>query len=293
MGDRPLFVRGLDGTTRTIMVSLDITVAVLLTLALDNSSARVPSGYLRYGHHVLNPNCTASDYGIQARDTLTAHMRLRGGPAVSDGTTNTQPVTGLATTADVSTGEEDAGHTPVLPIDECDRARRQRVRERRKFLPQKACSPSECTSITAICPDQWATVQSAIQSLGKSQAHHLTFLRSCGSPKRKDAQLADWKIIGGQYRALIPLTSPCPVKNHKQSTCWLKAAVILLHPLANLYRNFHEELLKLCPSGSQTAPQQELRHARLCYKCSTTLVHHGFYGTRYLLQTNCWSSCSA
>ena len=248
MGDAPLFVRGLDGTTRTIMVSLDITVAGLLTLVLDHSS-----GYLCHGHHVLNPDYNASDYGIQARDTLTAHMRLRGGPAVPDGTTTMQPATGLATTAEVCTGGEDAGHTPVPTIDKSDRARRRRARERGKSQSQEAYSPSERTSITAICPDQWATVQSAIHALANSQAHHLTLLRSCGSFKRKDAQLADWKIIGGQYRALIPLTSPCPVLNHKKSTCWLKAAVILLHPLATLYQNSRDELMNSCPSGSQPA----------------------------------------
>ena len=40
--DTPLFMRGLDRTTTTIItVSLDITVAVLLILALDNYRLRV------------------------------------------------------------------------------------------------------------------------------------------------------------------------------------------------------------------------------------------------------------
>ena len=105
MGDTPLFMRGLDGTNTTVMVSLDITVAVLLTLALDNSSPHVQSGYLCHGRHALNPNYTASDYGIRAQDTLTTHMHLWGGPSDHDALTDPPPVPVLDTTAVHPTGQ--------------------------------------------------------------------------------------------------------------------------------------------------------------------------------------------
>ena len=235
MGDTPLFMRGLNGTTTTIMVSLDITVAVLLTLALDNSSPHVQSGYLRHGRHALNPNYTASNYGIRARDTLTTHMCLRGGPSVPNAIIDLPPVPGLDTTAVHPTGQELTLHTLVQRKNEDNRAFRQYACVHRRSIQMPSSSRVD-TLPTATCPGQWVMVQSEIKTLVKSQPKLLTYLGSHGPPKRKDAQLADWKKIGAQYRDLFPLTSLCPVNNHKKSSCWLKAAVMLLFPLASLYQ---------------------------------------------------------
>ena len=114
-------------------------------------------------------------------------------------------------------------------------------------------SPWADTLPTATCPDHWVTVQSEITTLVKPQPKLLSYLRSRGPPKRKYAQLADWKRIGAQYRDLIPLTSPCPINNHKKSSCWLKAAVMLLFPLASLYQNSCRKLQGLGHSCSTPA----------------------------------------
>ena len=145
-------------------------------------------------------------------------MRLWGGPSVPDTLTDLPPVPGLDTTAVHPTGQELTLYTLVQRTNEANRAFRQRVREHRR-LTQMAPFPRVGTLPAAFCPGQWVTVQSEIQTLVKSQPKLLTYLRSRGPPKQKDTQLADWKSIEVQYRDLIPLTSPCPVDNHKKSSC--------------------------------------------------------------------------